>query len=38
MVTSKTTQRVLKNFGFYGLVIFFMLPTVFVFYWMITCP
>ena len=36
MVTSKTTQRVLKNFGFYGLVIFFMLPTVFVFYWMIT--
>ena len=36
MVTSKTTQRVLKNFGFYGLVVFFMLPTVFVFYWMIT--
>jgi multiple sugar transport system permease protein len=29
-------QRVLKNFGFYGLVVFFMLPTVFVFYWMIT--
>ncbi len=36
MVTSKTTQRVLKNFGFYSLVVFFMLPTVFVFYWMIT--
>jgi multiple sugar transport system permease protein len=36
MVTSKTTQRALKNFGFYGLVVFFMLPTVFVFYWMIT--
>ena len=36
MVTRKTTQRVLKNFGFYGLVVFFMLPTVFVFYWMIT--
>ncbi|HEX7511764.1 MAG TPA: carbohydrate ABC transporter permease [Candidatus Methylomirabilis sp.] len=36
MVTSKTMQRVLKNFGFYGLVVFFMLPTVFVFYWMIT--
>ena len=36
MVTSKTTQRVLKNFGFYSLVVFFMLPTVFVFYWMIS--
>lgn len=36
MVTGKTTQRVLKNFGFYSLVVFFMLPTVFVFYWMIT--
>ncbi|HEX7548445.1 MAG TPA: carbohydrate ABC transporter permease [Candidatus Methylomirabilis sp.] len=36
MVTRKTTQKVLKNFGFYGLVVFFMLPTVFVFYWMIT--
>ena len=36
MVTSKTTQRVIKNFGFYSLVVFFMLPTVFVFYWMIT--
>ena len=36
MVTSKTTQKVLRNFGFYGLVVFFMLPTVFVFYWMIT--
>ena len=36
MVTSKTAQRVLKNFGFSSLVVFFMLPTVFVFYWMIT--
>ncbi len=36
MVTSKTTQRFLKNLGFYSLVVFFMLPTVFVFYWMIT--
>ena len=36
MVTRKTAQRVLKNSGFYGLVVFFMLPTVFVFYWMIT--
>jgi multiple sugar transport system permease protein len=36
MVTRKTPQKVLKNFGFYGLVVFFMLPTVFVFYWMIT--
>jgi multiple sugar transport system permease protein len=36
MVTRKTTQTILKNFGFYGLVVFFMLPTVFVFYWMIT--
>lgn len=36
MVIRKTTQKVLKNFGFYGLVVFFMLPTVFVFYWMIT--
>jgi multiple sugar transport system permease protein len=29
-------RRVLSTAGFYGLAILFMLPTVFVFYWMIT--
>ena len=29
-------QKLLKTIGFYGLVTFFMLPMVFVFYWMVT--
>ena len=36
MVASKSIQRSFKTAGFYGLVILFMLPTIFVFYWMIT--
>jgi len=35
MVSHKTMKH-LKTVGFYALVIVFMLPTVFVFYWMIT--
>jgi len=35
-VTGKRTTKVAKSLGFYGLVVLFMLPTVFVFYWMIT--
>ena len=36
MVGNARAQNLLKTIGFYGLVTFFMLPTVFVFYWMIT--
>jgi multiple sugar transport system permease protein len=36
MVGNTRAQKVLKTIGFYGLVTFFMLPTVFVFYWMVT--
>ncbi len=36
MVGSKRLRRLGKAAGFYGLVILVMLPTAFVFYWMIT--
>lgn len=36
MVSRKGIGGLARSLGFYGLVIFFMLPTVFVFYWMIT--
>jgi multiple sugar transport system permease protein len=36
MVTLKGTRPLLRTTGFYALVILVMLPTVFVFYWMIT--
>jgi multiple sugar transport system permease protein len=36
MVSSKTAKKLASKTGFYALVILFMLPTVFVFYWMIT--
>jgi multiple sugar transport system permease protein len=36
MVGNKGMKKLVENIGFYGLVIIFMLPTVFVFYWMIT--
>jgi len=36
MVGNTRAQKLLKTIGFYGLVTFFMLPTVFVFYWMVT--
>ncbi|MBI4736303.1 MAG: carbohydrate ABC transporter permease, partial [candidate division NC10 bacterium] len=36
MVTGKTLRKWLRTAGFYALVIAVMLPTVFVFYWMIT--
>lgn len=36
MVSSKTAKQLASKTGFYALVILFMLPTVFVFYWMIT--
>jgi len=36
MVGHTRAQKLLKTIGFYGLVTFFMLPTVFVFYWMVT--
>jgi len=36
MVGSKRFQQLTKTIGFYALVILVMLPTVFVFYWMIT--
>lgn len=36
MVTRKQLQKLAKTAGFYGLVILVMLPTAFVFYWMIT--
>ena len=36
MVSRKTAKKVASKTGFYALVILFMLPTVFVFYWMIT--
>jgi multiple sugar transport system permease protein len=35
-VSAKTLRRLLPTTGFYGLVIMVMLPTAFVFYWMIT--
>jgi multiple sugar transport system permease protein len=36
MVTGKQVRQTLRTMGFYALVIIVMLPTVFVFYWMIT--
>jgi multiple sugar transport system permease protein len=36
MVTGKQVRQTLRTVGFYALVIIVMLPTVFVFYWMIT--
>ncbi len=36
MVTGQSVKRGLRTAGFYALVILVMLPTVFVFYWMIT--
>jgi len=36
VVSPKTLRRLLRTAGFYGLVILVMLPTAFVFYWMIT--
>jgi multiple sugar transport system permease protein len=36
MVGKTRAQTLLKTIGFYGLVTFFMLPTIFVFYWMVT--
>ena len=36
MVSTKLLKSRLRTVGFYALVIIVMLPTVFVFYWMIT--
>lgn len=36
MVSGKDVRKVVRTAGFYALVIAVMLPTVFVFYWMIT--
>jgi multiple sugar transport system permease protein len=36
MVSNRTAKKLASKTGFYALVILFMLPTVFVFYWMIT--
>jgi len=36
MVTGKPLRKTLSTVGFYALVIAVMLPTVFVFYWMVT--
>jgi len=36
MVAAKGARGLLRSLGFYTLVVLVMLPTVFVFYWMIT--